>query len=248
MNNKTTRLNKFIAQSGLCSRRDADELILQGKVKVNNNIVQELGFQIGKNDIVKVDDKQIEAKQIEYYVFHKPAGYITTSDDEKNRKTIYEFFPDNLKHLKPVGRLDKDSSGLLLMTNDGDLINKMTHPSVKIPKMYRVVVKGKMQQFDMDKMTEGIEIEQGKTAWADVRLLEYEDNKNTVLEVRLYQGLNRQIRKMTDYLGFPVISLKRISHGCLNLIGLKRGQYKKLRTSQVKELLTYIKKVEQDLV
>jgi 23S rRNA pseudouridine2605 synthase len=124
----------------------------------------------------------------------------------------------------------------------------MTHPSVKIPKMYRVVVKGKMQQFDLDKMTEGIEIEPGKTAWADVRLLEYEDNKNTVIEVRLYQGLNRQIRKMTDYLGFPVISLKRISHGCLNLIGLKRGQYKKLRTSQVKELLTYIKKVERDLV
>lgn len=248
MNNEKMRLNKFIAQSGLCSRRDADELILQGKVKVNNNIVQELGFQIGKNDIVKVDDKPIEPKQFEYYVFHKPSGYITTSDDEKNRKTIYEFFPDNLKHLKPVGRLDKDSSGLLIMTNDGDLINKMTHPSVKIPKMYRVVVKGKMQQFDLDKMTEGIEIEPGKTAWADVRLLEYEDNKNTVIEVRLYQGLNRQIRKMTDYLGFPVISLKRISHGCLNLIGLKRGQYKKLRTSQVKELLTYIKKVERDLV
>lgn len=243
MNDKKFRINKFIASSGFCSRRDADELISQGRVKVNGEVVSEPGFKVSDTDEVRIDNNPIQKKQPEYYIFNKPPGYITTKDDEKDRKTIYEFFPETLSHLKPVGRLDKESSGLLIMTNDGDLINKMTHPSVKIPKLYRVVVKGKMQQTDFDKMTKGIEIEPGKVAWADVRLLEYEDNKNSVIEVRLYQGLNRQIRKMTDFLGFPVISLKRIAHGCLDLSGLKRGQYKKLKPSQVRTLIGYINKI-----
>ena len=236
------RLNKFIAQSGLCSRRDADELIASGKVKVNGQVVDEAGFKVSSKDEVKVNGNVLRAKKLDYIVFHKPAGYITTSDDEKNRKTIYEFFPDHLKHLNPVGRLDKDSSGLLLMTNDGELINQMTHPSIKIPKVYRVVVKGKMKEVDLEQMAKGIEIEPQKIAYADVMLLEYENNKNSVLEVTLYQGLNRQIRKMTDYLGFPVISLKRISHGAINLGTLKRGQYKFLKPNQVRDLKNYIKK------
>ncbi len=245
MEEKNVRLNKFIALSGLCSRREADEIILAGRVTVNGKVVSELGFKINPNDKICVDRKLISQKQFSYFIFHKPAGYLTTKSDEKKRKKIYEFFPKDMHHLKPVGRLDKDSSGLLLMTNDGELINKMTHPSVKIPKLYRVVVKGLMKQPDFDKMTQGIEIEKGKTAWADVCFIEYEENKNTVIEVRLYQGLNRQIRKMTDYLGFPVISLKRIAHGCLSLSGLKRGQYKQLKPSQVRELFGYIKKIEK---
>lgn len=239
------RLNKFIAQSGLCSRRDADELIAQGKVKVNGKVVLEVGCKVLLKDEVEVEGKPLRAKKFDYVLFHKPAGYITTCNDEKNRKTIYEFFPEHLKHLKPVGRLDKDSSGLLLMTNDGDLINKMTHPSLKVPKTYRVVVKGKMKDSDLEQMAQGIEIETGKIAYADVVLQEYENNENSVLEVCLYQGLNRQIRKMADYLGFPVISLKRISHGALTLNTLKRGQYKFLKPNQVKELKNYIRKIEK---
>ena len=245
MQDNKIRLNKFIAQSGLCSRRDADVLIEEGKVKVNGKLISEVGFKISPKDEVKVNGEVLRAKKFDYIVFNKPAGYITTCDDEKNRKTIYEFFPEHLKHLKPVGRLDKDSSGLLLMTNDGELINQMTHPSIKIPKKYRVVVKGKMKLTDLEQMAKGIEIEPNKMAYADVELLEFENNKNSVLEVTLYQGLNRQIRKMTDYLGFPVISLKRISHGALNLSTLKRGQYKFLKPNQVKELKNYIRKVEK---
>ena len=211
-------------------------LIAEGKVKVNSEKVTELGFQVGEKDKVTVNGEPLSAKKFDYVIFNKPAGYITTSDDEKNRKTIYEFFPEHLKHLKPVGRLDKDSSGLLLMTNDGELINKLTHPSAEIPKRYRVAVKGKMKANHLEQMANGIEIEHGKIAYADACILEYENNKDTVLEVVLHQGLNRQIRKMTDYLGFPVVSLKRVAHGPLSISGLKRGQYKFLKPMQIKEL------------
>ncbi len=245
MERKKIRLNKFIAQAGLCSRRDADELISAGKVKVNGEKITELGYCVSESDKVTVNNKSISAKKFDYVLFNKPAGYITTCDDENSRKTIYEFFPEHLKHLKAVGRLDKDSSGLLIMTNDGELINKLTHPSVKVPKTYRVVVKGKMKESHLQEMANGIEIEPKKIAYADVCILEYDSDKNTILEIILHQGLNRQIRKMTDYLGFPVISLKRVSHGPLSLMGLKKGQYKFLRPKQIKDLYNYIRKIEK---
>ena len=177
-----------------------------------------------------------------YIKYYKPAGYITTSDDEKGRKTIYDILPDEIKMLKPVGRLDKDSTGLLIMTNDGDLINMMTHPSIKVSKIYRVVVKGKIKQNHLQIMHDGIEIEKGKIAYADARIVEYE-GQNTVLEITLFQGLNRQIRKMTDSIGFPVISLKRVMHGTIDLSGIKRGQFKYLKPKQIKELKAYINKI-----
>ena len=164
--------------------------------------------------------------------------------DEKGRKTIYDILPQEVKDLKPVGRLDKDSTGLLIMTNDGDFINKMTHPSIKIPKVYRVTAEGKMNQQHLLHMAKGIEIEQGKIAYADSAILDYE-GKNTVLQIILYQGMNRQIRKMLDSLGFPVISLKRISHGTINIQGLKKGQFKYLKPREVTDLLRQIKKLEK---
>ena len=135
-----TRLNKYIASSGICSRRNADDLITAGKVAVNGKIITEFGFYIREKDKVTVEGKLIKPLSLEYYRFYKPAGYITTQDDEKGRKTIYDIIPKELKHLKPVGRLDKDSTGLLILTNDGELINKMTHPSVKVPKVYTVTI------------------------------------------------------------------------------------------------------------
>ena len=140
------RLNKYIAASGLCSRRKADELIEAGKVIVNGKVIKELGFQVSNKDKVFVDKKLIHPKKLEYYKFYKPAGYITTADDEKGRKTIYDILPEEYHTLKPVGRLDKDSTGLLLMTNDGDLINELTHPSIKVPKTYIVTIDGKLNQ------------------------------------------------------------------------------------------------------
>ena len=165
------RLNKFIASSGIASRRKADELIENEKVTVNGKIITELGFQVSAKDKVMVEGKLIKPLKLEYYRFYKPAGYITTADDEKGRKTIYDVIPPELKKLKPVGRLDKDSTGLIIMTNDGDLINDMTHPSIKVPKIYNVTVNGKVTPEDGEKMHNGIEIESDtgeiKTAFAE---------------------------------------------------------------------------------
>jgi pseudouridine synthase len=238
----STRLNKYIASSGLCSRRKADELIESGVVMVNGKIVTELGYGVQPKDKVFVNKKLIHPVKHEYYRFYKPAGYITTSDDEKGRKTIYDLLPERLHHLKPVGRLDRESTGLLILTNDGDLINDLTHPSAKVPKLYRVTINGKITQNDIDKMSKGIEIEPDKKAYAQVDVLEI-DNDSTTMEILLFQGMNRQIRKMFEYLGFEVISLKRIQHATLNLDGLKRGEFKPIKPQQIKELRNFISKL-----
>lgn len=240
----TTRLNKFIASSGLCSRRKADEFIEAGKVKVNDKVVTELGFSVSSKDKVTVEGKPLKKASLVYIKYYKPAGYITTMADEKGRKTIYDLLPPEVKELKPVGRLDKDSTGLLIMTNDGDFINKLTHPSIKIPKVYRVTAEGKMNMEHLLQMAKGIEIEPGKIAYADSAILDYE-GKNTVLQIVLYQGMNRQIRKMLDSLGFPVISLKRISHGTINIQGLKKGQFKYIKPREIQDLLKQINKLEK---
>ncbi len=238
----STRLNKYIASSGLCSRRKADELIESGVVMVNGKIVTELGYGVQPKDKVFVNKKLIHPVKHEYYRFYKPAGYITTSDDEKGRKTIYDLLPERLHHLKPVGRLDRESTGLLILTNDGDLINDLTHPSARVPKLYRVTINGKITQNDIDKMSKGIEIEPDKKAYAQVDVLEI-DNDSTTMEILLFQGMNRQIRKMFEYLGFEVISLKRIQHATLNLDGLKRGEFKPIKPQQIKELRNFISKL-----
>lgn len=239
-----TRLNKYIASSGLCSRRKADELIESGVVLVNGKKVTELGFSVKPKDKVFVNGKMIHPVKHEYYRFYKPAGYITTADDENGRKTIYDLIPENLHHLKPVGRLDKDSTGLIILTNDGDLINDLTHPSVKVPKLYRVSINGKITQNDIDKMYKGIEIEPGKIAYAEVDVLDV-DNTHTVMEIMLYQGLNRQIRKMFEHLGFEVLTLKRIQHATLNLDGLKRGMIKPIKPQQIKELRNFLNRISK---
>ncbi len=238
------RLNKFIASSGLCSRRKADELIESGAVKVNGRTIVELGYIVTNRDRVLVNGQPLKKANLIYVKYYKPAGYITTMSDEKGRKTIYDILPAELKELKPVGRLDKDSTGLLILTNDGDFINKMTHPSIKIPKIYRVCAQGRMNTQHLIQMAKGIEIEQGKIAYADSSIIEY-DGKNTVLQVILYQGMNRQIRKMLDSLGFPVISLKRISHGTINIQGMKKGQFKYIKPREISDMIKQIQKLEK---
>ena len=237
-----TRLNKYIASSGLCSRRKADELIESGVVMVNGKKVTELGFSVKPKDKVFVNGKLIHPVKHEYYRFYKPAGYITTADDEKGRKTIYDLLPENLHKLKPVGRLDKDSTGLIILTNDGDLINELTHPSAKVPKLYRVSINGKISQKDLVTMYKGIEIEPGKIAYAQVDVLDF-DNSSTVMEIVLHQGLNRQIRKMFEHLGFEVVTLKRVQHATITLDGLKRGEFKPIKPGQIKDLRNFLNRI-----
>lgn len=237
-----TRLNKYIASSGLCSRRKADELIESGVVNVNGKIVKELGFIVQDKDKVFVNQKLVRPSRHEYYRFYKPAGYITTCDDEKGRKTIYDLLPDNMLGLKPVGRLDKDSTGLLILTNDGDLINELTHPSIKVPKVYIVTVEARVHPHQLQEMAAGIEIEKGKVAYADVMVLEA-DNKHTMMQITLYQGLNRQIRKMFEHFGYEVKSLKRIQHANITLDGLRRGEFKPIKPQQIRELRNFLNRI-----
>ena len=239
------RINKYIAQSGITSRRKADELVLSGRVKVNGKVVTMLGFEIRTKDKVTVDDKLIKADNFLYYKFYKPTGCITTKDDEKGRKTIYDYLPGELHILKPVGRLDKDSSGLLILTNDGDLIYELTHPSIKVSKVYHVKVDSKIKYEELEILAKGIELEKGKIAYCDSMILEQNSN-STLLEITLYQGINRQIRRMFEYLDHRVINLKRIRHATLDVVGLKRGQYKQLKPKQIRELKSYIEKIKEN--
>lgn len=244
-----TRLNKYIASTGFCSRRKADELIIEGRVRVNERLINELGFYVREKDRVYIDNKLIKPQKLEYYKFYKPAGYITTTDDEKGRKTIYDVIPPELRHLKPVGRLDKESSGLIIMTNDGDFINEMTHPSIKVPKVYIVTINGKFTTEAAEKMLNGIEIETDtgdkKVAYAETLPIEIK-NKSSMIQVVLYQGINRQIRKMFANLGYEVESLKRIQHATLVIDGLKKGQIKPIKPKQIKELKAYIAKIKRE--
>ena len=245
MKNSKVRLNKYIAACGYCSRRKADEYIEAGKVRVNGEIVSELGFMVSTKDKITIENKIIKPETLTYIRYYKPAGYITTMDDEKGRKTIYDILPEEVQNLKPVGRLDKDSTGLLILTNDGDFINDLAHPSIKVRKVYRVTAQGKLNLNDLEIMAKGIEIEKDKIAYADSRIIDFE-GKNTVLEIVLYQGLNRQIRKMLDYIGHPVISLKRLSMGPIDLQGLKKGQFKYLKPKQIQQVKNYLKKLSKD--
>ena len=238
------RLNKYSTSSGLCSRRKADELIENGQVMVNGKIVTELGFLVQDKDKVFVDKKLIHPKKLEYYRFYKPAGYITTCDDEKGRKTIYDLLPKNMLSLKPVGRLDKDSTGLLILTNDGELINALTHPSVKVPKIYLVGVDSEVKREELERMANGIELEKDKVAYADIEVLELTNN-HTQMRITLYQGMNRQIRRMFEHFGYEVKSLKRIQHATLTLDGLKRAEFKPIKPIQIRELKNFLNRISK---
>lgn len=238
------RINKYIASSGFCSRRKADVLIEAGRVRVNGEVVRLLGYEIRTKDKVSIDNKPLRTMKLEYYRFYKPTGYITTSSDEKGRKTIYDILPDEMSHLNPVGRLDKDSSGLLILTNDGNLVYELTHPSIKVAKVYRVTVDAFLKVEDLEKLAGGIELEKGKIAYCDCEIIERKKDE-TLLEITLYQGMNRQIRRMIEYLGHNVVHLKRIRHATIDLTGLKKGQYKPLKPKQIKELKAYLDKIKE---
>ncbi|MFI3300758.1 MAG: pseudouridine synthase [Candidatus Gastranaerophilales bacterium] len=239
-----SRLNKYIASAGVCSRRKADELIESGVVSVNGKVVKELGYSVKDKDKVFVNQKMVRPVKHEYYKFYKPAGYITTSDDEKGRKTIYDLLPDNMLNLKPVGRLDKDSTGLLILTNDGGLINDLTHPSVKVPKTYHVTIHSAIHRHELERLANGVEIEEGKIAYADIMVLEA-DNKQTLMKVTLYQGMNRQIRKMFEYIGHEVKTLKRVQHATISIAPLKRGEFKPIKPREIKELKSFLNRISQ---
>ena len=229
------RLNKYLASTGAASRRGADKLIEEGRVKVNGKVIKELGSSINeKNDTVMVDDNIVKpVKDYAYILFYKPKGCITTSSDEKGRKTIYDYLQDlNVSHLIPVGRLDYETEGMLIMTNDGDLAYKLTHPSYEIPKTYLVKVDGEMPEHKLAQLRKGVLVDGEKTKRCKVKLLEYKDGESK-LQVTITEGKNRQIRKMFEAVEREVKFLKRIAVGELRLGGLPRGGYRYLNDDEI---------------
>lgn len=237
MTDDRIRLQKYLSMCAVASRRKAEELIAQGKVKVNGKVAQ-IGDKISpKHDTVTVSGRKIVGSRKHYYIMlHKPRGYITTMDDEMGRKCVAELVRDVGARVYPVGRLDKDSEGLLLMTNDGEFANHMTHPSKHIPKTYRVTVRPDVTEDMLTAFATGIEIDGRITAPADAHIIEKQDNR-VVMEIVLYEGRNRQIRKMCESLGLEVARLKRTSMGSLKLGMLPPGKWRELKEDEVHKLM-----------
>ena len=231
------RLQKFMAECGVASRRKSEELIEMGKVKVNGHVAN-IGDKINpKRDIVTVRGKKINKVDRMYYIMlNKPRGYVTTVSDELGRKTVMDLITDIDERVYPVGRLDKDSEGLLLLTNDGSFTNCMTHPSHNYAKVYRVTVRPSVNDSILNNLRNGIEIDGRKTAPCEVTVLEEQENR-VVLEFVLHEGRNRQIRKMCESQGLEVARLKRLSVGSLKLGMLPQGKYRELSEIEVKKLL-----------
>ena len=247
-NNGLVRLQKYMADLGIASRRKSEQMIADGMVKVNGRTAA-IGDKVNpKRDKVTVRGRKIAAgaKAKRYYIMlNKPRGYVTTMSDEMGRKCVAELVKDIPARIYPVGRLDRDSEGLLLMTNDGEFANRVTHPSKHVYKVYRVTVRPAINEEQLVEMSSGMVIDGKKTAPAEVRVVQREEGR-CVLEIILREGRNRQIRKMFAKLGFEVKSLKRIQHATLTLEGLKRGQIKAIKPKQVKELKGYIAKIKRE--
>lgn len=228
-----------MAEQGVASRRKSEDLIRAGKVKVNGHIA-EIGMKINsRKDLVTVGKQKLtnlKNRKMVYIMLNKPRGYVTTVSDELGRKTVMDLLPDFGCRIYPVGRLDKDSEGLLLLTNDGSFTNCMTHPSHEYAKVYRVTVRPAVNDEILFNLRNGIEIDGRKTAPCEVTVLTEEENR-VVLEFILHEGRNRQIRKMCESQGLEVARLKRISIGPIKLGMLKQGDYKELSEQDVKKLL-----------
>ncbi len=231
------RLQKYLSQCAVASRRKSEELILAGKVKINGKVAG-LGDKIDpRHDTVTVSGKKIVSNKKHYYIMlHKPRGFITTMEDEMGRKCVAQLVQDVGGRVYPVGRLDKDSEGLLIMTNDGEFANNMTHPSKHVPKTYRVTVRPNVTEEQLLAFNEGIEIDGKKTAPADVHIIEKGENR-VVLEIVLYEGRNRQIRRICETLGLEVARLKRTQIGSIKLGMLPQGKWRALTEDEVHKLM-----------
>lgn len=231
------RIQKVIAYSGFCSRRKAEELIEQGKVFVNGEKVTTQGTKVSSSDVITVDGKLIVREEPVYYILHKPKGYLCSTVSEFGKPSVLDIFDDINERIYPIGRLDFNTSGLLLLTNDGEFANLMMHPSFKIAKKYEVRCRGKLSGSDVFKLENGIEIDGYKTKRAKVKVVKYDKFKDdTHLNITIFEGRNQQIRKMFLSLGHGVKQLKRVQYGTMDLKGLAVGQYRRIKIHELKEL------------
>lgn len=228
------RLQKIIAQAGIASRRKAEELITQGKVKVNGEVITELGTKVSDKDKVEVDGKMIEKELKEYYLLNKPRGVVTTTSDDKNRKKVIDLIPTNAR-IYPIGRLDYDTTGALLLTNDGDFANILMHPKHKIEKVYMAKIKGIIKGEQINELKDGVEIEPGVVVKGTrVKLKKSDSKSNTsMVQITITEGKNHQVKKMFEAVGFEVLKLKREKIAFFDLKDLASGEYRKLTPKEV---------------
>lgn len=231
------RLNKFLAACGIASRRDCDKLIAEGRVCVNGKAAV-LGVDVSDSDCVTVDGRQVTLKKNEYYLLNKPKGYLSTVSDEKGRRTVLDLMPDTVGRIYPVGRLDYDSEGLLILTTDGELAQRLTHPSNEVPKTYLVKIEGTLKESDLNPLRSGIEIEGGYVTKKCKAHIVETNKQYTKIHMTITEGKNREIRKMFAVIGREVVLLKRIKVGELTLRGLDRGSWRKLSRQEVEYLMS----------
>ena len=233
--NKGIRLNKYIANAGICSRREADTLIAQGSVQVNGNLITEMGYRVQSTDTVKFDGTAISPEQKRYILLNKPKNYITTMDDDRGRKTVMELIANASKErIYPVGRLDRNTTGLLLFTNDGELAKKLTHPKHNVRKLYHASLERKLEIKDLEKLRGEVIIE-GRKVFIDA--VSYIDGEpKTEIGIEIHSGRNRIVRKIFEHVGYKVIKLDRVIFAELTKKNLPRGRYRALTELEVSKL------------
>ncbi|MCL1951031.1 MAG: rRNA pseudouridine synthase [Turicibacter sp.] len=233
------RLQKVIAHAGVASRRKAEQLILDGKVTVNNKIVKELGVKVGVRDKVEVEGIPLQQEKKVYFALHKPRGFISAVADDKNRNTVADFFDRIVpERVYPVGRLDYDTAGVLLMTNDGEFANLMMHPRGEIDKVYLARVKGIANQENLRPLTKGVSIDGYKTKPATVELVSVDKkNNSSLVRLTIHEGRYHQVKKMLDAVNLPVKKLRRERFGTIDVNGLAQGEFRPLTPHEVKTLM-----------
>ncbi|NMA94065.1 MAG: rRNA pseudouridine synthase [Clostridiales bacterium] len=231
------RLNKYIASCGICSRRKADELVKAGNVKINGAVVLTPGTEVAEGDLVVVNGRQVKLpSKFLYYALNKPCGFVTTMSDEKGRPTVASLLADAPARVFPVGRLDMNTSGLLLMTNDGEIANKLSHPSSEISKTYLAEIGGSIKKEKLAALQNGVDIgDKNPTAPAEVELLRQKGSVS-LIKISIREGRNRQIRRMFKALGLNVLSLQRVAVGEIQLGHLLEGSYRKLNRKEIEYL------------
>lgn len=230
------RLQKVIAESGYASRRKAEELIKAGKVYVNGIKITEMGYKVNGNDLIDINGKPLKKEDKEYYLLNKPRCVVTTTSDDKNRKTVTDII-ETTKRIYPIGRLDYDTTGVLLLTNDGELTNILNHPSSEVTKVYLAKIEGIVEPFKVKKLEQGVVIDGKKTSKARVRIKKIDKKNNaSYIELTIHEGRNHQVKKMFEAIGYNVIKLKREKYAFLDVKSLKSGEYRKLTTKEVKSL------------
>lgn len=228
------RLNKFIANAGVCSRREADKLIEAGEIKVNGQVITELGMKVGRDDKVLYKGKPLSPEKLVYVLLNKPKGFITTTDDPQNRRTVMDLVKTvGEERIYPVGRLDRNTTGLLVMTNDGDLAEKLAHPSNNIKKIYKVEIDKRITKEDFKKIEEGITLEDGLANVDKVAILT-NDGKSLGMEIHI--GRNRIVRRIFEHLGYEVVKLDRVMYASLDKMNLQRGKWRLLTEKEVLKL------------